>query len=164
MRGEGNNILAFKRFGLKWNNLYANELLEDRVHMMKENIPNANIYPGDALKLEFRYYFDIVFQSTVFTSILDFEFKVNLARKMWDMTKEKGMILWYDFTYDNPNNRDVNGIKTREIKRLFSKAKDIKFYRVTLAPPIARKIGKFYNLVNTAFPFLRTHVIAEIYK
>lgn len=131
---------------------------------MKENIPNANIYSGDALNLEFVDYFDVVVQSTVFTSILDFEFKTKLAQKMWDMTKEKGMILWYDFKYDNPNNSDVKGIKANEIKKLFLRSKNIEFHRVTLAPPIARKIGKFYNLINIMCPFLRTHTIAEIYK
>jgi len=162
--GGGDNLLALKRFGFDWSNIYANELLDDRVEILKKNLPNSNIFAGDALKLEFKNYFDIVFQSTVFTSILDYDFKKRLANKMFDMTKNDGLVLWYDFKYDNPNNKDVKGVGKNEIKELFPNAKKIIFYNVTLAPPIGRRVGKFYNLINFIFPFLRTHIVAEIYK
>jgi ubiquinone/menaquinone biosynthesis C-methylase UbiE len=162
--GSGDDLLAFKRFGFKWQNIYANELLEDRVKVLKENLPISNIYSGDALKLKFKDEFDIVFQSTVFTSILDDDFKQRLANKMYDMAKMGGVVMWYDFKYNNPNNQDVKGIGKNEIKKLFPKAKKIIFHNVTLAPPIGRRVGKIYNLINFLFPFLRTHVIAEIYK
>jgi len=157
-------LLAIKRFGFEWSNIYANELLDDRVAILNKNIPNANIYSGDALALKFENSFDVVFQSTVFTSILDFDFKKRLSQKMWNMTKENGLILWYDFKYNNPSNKDVKGVNKREIMELFPDAKKIIFHNVTLAPPIGRRVGKFYNLVNLLFPFLRTHIIAEIYK
>lgn len=160
--GSGDNLLAFKRFGIKWDNIYANELLEERVAMMKDNIPNANILPGDALELDFVRYFDIILQSTVFTSILDYEFKKKLADKMTQMVKEDGLLLWYDFKYNNPKNPDVRGIKKAEIKRLFPMARRFVFHSATLAPPIGRRIGGYYNILNS-LPFLRTHIIAEIY-
>lgn len=131
---------------------------------MNKNIPNANIYSGNALELKFEKYFDVVFQSTVFTSILDYNFKKLLAQKMWNMTKENGLVLWYDFKYDNPSNKDVKGVGRDEIKKLFPNSKKIVFHNVTLAPPIGRKIGRFYNFFNIIFPFFRTHLIAEIYK
>jgi predicted RNA methylase len=162
--GVGDNLIALKRFGFCWDNIYANELLEDRVEILKKNLPNSNIIAGDALKLNFENYFDIVFQSMVFTSILDFDFKKKLATKMFNMVKEDGLILWYDFKYNNPNNKDVKGVRKKEVKELFPDAKKIIFHNVTLAPPIGRRVGKFYNLVNFLFPFLRTHIIAEIYK
>jgi len=162
--GSGDNLIALKRFGFEWGNIYANELLEDRVEILKKNLPISHIYPGDALELKFEAYFDIVFQSTVFTSILDLNFKKQLAKKMFQMTKDDGLILWYDFKYDNPNNPDVKGVSRDEIKVLFPEAKKIVFHNVTLAPPIGRRVGKFYNLVNFLSPFLRTHIIAEIYK
>jgi hypothetical protein len=125
---------------------------------------SSNVLPGDALLLEFESYFDVVFQSTVFTSILDSDFKKKLAVKMFDMVKDDGLVLWYDFKYDNPNNKDVKGVGKNEIKELFPEAKKIIFHNVTLAPPIGRRVGKFYNVVNFLFPFLRTHIISEIYK
>ncbi|MBA4853953.1 methyltransferase domain-containing protein [Emticicia sp. BO119] len=162
--GTGSNLLFFHRMGIPFTNIYANELLEDRGAVLKKNLPIPNIYIGDACELNYNEEFDIVFQSTVFTSILDDEFKKKLADTMWEMVKTTGIILWYDFKYNNPNNLDVKGIGKKEIKMLFPLAKDIEFYNVTLAPPIGRRIGKLYNILNFFLPFLRTHLIAVIKK
>lgn len=162
--GTGDNIHFFARFGFTQKNIWANELLEDRFSKLQKNFPGINLDMGDALKLNYKNKFDIVFQSTVFTSILDSSFKQKLAEKMFEMTKPSGIILWYDFMFDNPNNNDVRGIGKKEIRSLFPGAKQIRFYKVTLAPPIGRRIKRLYNVVNTIFPFLRTHVIAVINK
>ncbi len=161
--GGGDNLLFFHRLGIPWHNIYANELLEDRVTKLKEQLQSSTIIPGNALDLEFDQYFDVVFQSTVFTSILDYNFKRNLALKMMRMVKKGGILLWYDFKYNNPSNNDVKGINKKELRKLFKEARVISFKRVTLAPPIGRRIGKWYNLINILFPFLRTHLIAIIY-
>jgi hypothetical protein len=162
--GSGSNLNFFHRIGFKYENLFANELLLERGITLKENVPTPNIYIGDALDLNFSENFDIVFQSTVFTSILDLGFRNNLAFKMWKMTKKDGIILWYDFVYNNPKNTDVKGVKKKEIRQMFPDAASIEFHRVTMAPPIGRRIGIWYNFFNILFPFLRTHVIAVIKK
>lgn len=161
--GIGGNLLALKRHGFQWQNLYANELLDNSLEVLKDNLAASHIFPGDAADLEFTETFDITFHSMVFTSILSDSFKKKLAKKMFDMTKKGGMVLWYDFKYNNPNNQDVKGIGKAEIKKLFPDAKKIVFHSVTLAPPIGRRVGRFYHLFNS-LPFLRSHIIAEIYK
>lgn len=163
--GTGGNLYFFKRIGLKWENIYANELLQDRFKILRETFPKINLFEGDACCIELNpnNLYDIVFQSTVFTSILDNNFKKILANKMWSLLKPGGIILWYDFAFDNPMNKDVKGIKKNEIRKLFKDAKSIKFYRTTLAPPIGRKVKKLYPFFNI-FSFLRTHLIAEIEK
>jgi hypothetical protein len=97
----------------------------------------------------------------VFTSVLDDNFRKELALKMISMVKPNGIILFYDFKYNNPANKNVKRVSPRDIRNLFS-SKHIKFYSVTLAPPISRKIGRFYNLINILFPFLRTHLVSVI--
>lgn len=161
--GAGANISFFKELGFKDENIYANELLEDRANELKANFPSIHTFPGDALQLTFENKFHITFQSTVFTSILDFDFKKKLASKLWNMTQPNGIVLWYDFAYDNPKNKSVKGITKNEIKQLFHQSANIEFYKVTLAPPIGRRFQKIYSLLN-AFPFLRTHIIAVIHK
>jgi len=163
--GTGGNIFIFKRIGFKWENIYANELLPDRFEVLKNTFPEIKTYEGDACDIEFNKEnsFDIVFQSTVFTSILDFDFKLKLANKMWSLLNPGGIILWYDFAFDNPHNKDVKGIKKSEIAKLFSKSKRITFHKTTLAPPIGRRVKNLYPFFNI-FPFLRTHLIAEIEK
>jgi SAM-dependent methyltransferase len=163
--GMGGNLFFFKRIGFLWENLYVNELLPDRIEVLKETFPKVTIYQGDASEIESNgeILFDVVFQSTVFTSLLDYDFKVKLANKMWTLVKPGGIVLWYDFMFNNPKNQDVRGIKKAEIINLFPKADRIVFQKVTLAPPIGRKVKKLYSLINT-IPFLRTHIIAEIEK
>jgi SAM-dependent methyltransferase len=163
--GMGGNLYFFKRLGLKWENLYANELLHDRFQILKSTFPNVHLYEGDACEIDHdpNILFDIVFQSTVFTSILDHNFKEALANKMWSLVKPGGIILWYDFAFNNPSNKDVKGVHKEEVARLFGDAKKLKFYKVTLAPPIGRRVKKWYPFFNI-FPFLRTHLISEIEK
>lgn len=163
--GTGINIYFFQKTGFDNKHIYANELLPDRFEILKKNFTNINLIEGDAANIDanLRETFDIVFQSTVFTSILDSSFRQVLADRMWNLLKPGGFILWYDFVYDNPKNKDVVGIKKAEIRQLFPQSKKIKFYRTTLAPPIGRRVKKMYHLFNL-FPFLRTHVIAVIEK
>jgi len=162
--GGGQNLHFFIRSGFAMNNIWANELLDDRFDLLKQNFPEITADHGDASRLDHHNIFDLVLQSTVFTSILNDPLKQKLADTMYAMVKPGGMILWYDFTFDNPRNKHVKGVGKSEIRQLFQKASDIRFTRVTLAPPIGRKVFGMYNLINFAFPFLRTHIIAEIYK
>ena len=90
--------------------------------------------------------------------------KKKFAKKMLDLTKPNGIVLWYDFIDNNPNNKDVKGVSKKEIKQLFSAASKIHFYAVTLASPIGRRVGKLYTIINNLFPFFRSHVIAIIEK
>ena len=154
--------------GQIWLNFIGNELITERAAAARKIIPKEiEIIEGDALKLSFTpNSFDIVFQSTVFSSILDSSFQKELARKMWSFAKPEGGILWYDFTYDNPKNRDVRGIPLKKIKELFPEGK-INHWRLTLAPPISRTVTKIhpslYHIFNM-FPFLRTHLLCWIEK
>jgi ubiquinone/menaquinone biosynthesis C-methylase UbiE len=166
--GAGNNLLEFIRLGFLPENLTGVELLTNRVKEAKGKLPSAvSIIEGDALEVKFdKKSYDIVFQSMVFSSILDIRFQNSLALKMSELTKEKGGILWYDFTFDNPKNKDVMGIKYNRVKELFPDKK-IKKWKITLAPPLSRVVTKihpnFYSVFNL-IPFLRTHILCWIYK
>lgn len=160
--GSGKNLLLFRKLGVPWDNLYANELLEERERELRSNLPGAHVLLGDASELAVPTTFDIIVQSTVFTSILDEDFKARLARKLLSMLAGDGVILWYDFAYDNPSNPDVKGIGRKEIRRLFAAASSIEIQSATLAPPIGRRVGTWYGVLNTLAPFLRTHLVAAI--
>lgn len=165
--GTGTNILEFIRLGFDPDKMVANELLEARIERAKKTLPSGvKIVPGDAMAINEPVAFDIVMQSTVFSSILDDEFQEQLAKKMWSWVKVGGGVLWYDFIYNNPRNKDVAGVPISRVKFLFPEGK-IKYWRVTLAPPLARFVTKlhplFYSLFNT-LPCLRTHVLCWIQK
>jgi hypothetical protein len=82
------------------------------------------------------------------------------------MTKPGGGVLWYDFCYNNPKNRDVRGVPMRRVRELFPESSPI-MRRVTLAPPISRVVTRLssglYPMLN-ALPLLRTHALCWIPK
>jgi hypothetical protein len=105
-----------------------------------------------------------VMQSTVFTSLLDDDYRHALADKMWQIAGDG--ILWYDFAYDNPQNPDVCGMPLRKVRELFPNGR-FTVRRVTLAPPIGRRVTRVHPQLYTIFnflPFLRTHLLCWIAK
>lgn len=166
--GMGMNLLQFIQLGFLPENLTGNELLSERISAAQNVLPDAiNILSGDASTLNLpQSAYDIVYQSTVFSSILDDEFQMKLAKKMWELVKPGGGVLWYDFIYNNPSNPDVKAVPVTRIRQLFPEGK-LTMWRLTLAPPISRRVCALhpvlYHLFN-AFPFLRTHVLCWIQK
>ena len=84
---------------------------------------------------------------TAISSILDPLIRRNICAELLRVLrspdpasgKPGGMILWYDF-WLNPINPQTRGIRPAEIKRLFPNCL-YEFHRITLAPPIARKLA-----------------------
>ncbi|MBC7695236.1 MAG: class I SAM-dependent methyltransferase [Burkholderiales bacterium] len=160
--GNGSNAEIFVNCGFQIQNIYFNELLPERINAIKSNYPNNTIFEGNAIEIPIDRKFDIIFQSTVFTSILNTVDRKLLAEKMLGLLNPGGIVLWYDFIYNNPKNKDVRKVDVKELKSLFSKSSGIYFKKITLAPPIGRKVGRFYKLFNV--PFLRSHILAVIKK
>lgn len=164
--GSGSNLLDLIRLGFDPANLMGNDLIDSRVEQARHRLPQAvPILAGNALDLDLdREGFDLLYQSTVFTSILDAQVRRDLAQRMWHWTKPGGGVLWYDFVYNNPRNPNVRGVPLREVRELFPHAR-IHTARVTLAPPLARRLpATLYAPVNSLCPFLRTHLLCWIGK
>lgn len=160
--GHGGNIPILLMCGFRKENIHLNELLPERIAVIKQNNPEYKLFEGDFLKLSITEKYDFVFQSTVFSSVLSEELRIKLAQKMWDILKPGGHILWYDFTYNNPKNAQVRKVTERDVRRLFPNASRFEFHKITLAPPIGRRVGKLYSFFN--FPFLRTQILAILQK
>ena len=166
--GSGGNLLELLRMGFSSENLVGNELLQERATLARKNLPTAcDVIVGDATELGFEDgSFDVVYQSVVFSSLLDDHFQKRLADEMWRWVKPGGGVIWYDFIYNNPSNRDVRGVPLRRVRELFPNG-EMDFQRTTLAPPISRRVTQIhpamYGLFN-ALPFLRTHILCFIKK
>ena len=165
--GSGGVLRDFIKYGAEPKYLYGIDLLEDRIEIAKDISPNINFMCGDASNLPYKNAsFDIVVQFTVFTSILKKKMKKDVAEEMLRVLKKEGIILWYDFSYNNPKNPDVKGIKKKEIIDLFPNCK-FNFNRTTLAPAIARFIAPRSWLLCYLFEklsFLCTHYLVIIRK
>jgi SAM-dependent methyltransferase len=166
--GYGGHLLDFLRFGFAPQNLYGIELLHERAAAARIKLPEAlTLHEGDASTAEIAAGSqDVVFQSVVFSSLLDDHFQQELADRMWSWLRPGGAILWYDFVYDNPANRDVRAVPLRRVRELFPLGQ-FTVRRVTLAPPVSRRVCRIhpsaYHLFNL-LPFLRTHVLCWIRK
>jgi SAM-dependent methyltransferase len=166
--GSGSNLLGLLRMGVKPHNLVGNEMLPDRLQAAREVTPaGVRLVEGDACDLPDDVGdFDVVYQSTVFTSILDPDIQQRLADRMWRCIRPGGFVLWYDFKYDNPMNREVRGIGRKRVRELFPFG-GLKTRSLTLAPPIARRVVRWHPSAYTLFnatPLLRTHLLCSIHK
>jgi len=166
--GGGGNLLELLRLGFAPELLSGVELLSERYEQARHVLPAAIVlHAGDALQLELPATSqDVVFVSTVFSSLLDDAFQQRLAAAMWRWAKPGGGVLWYDFTVDNPRNADVRGVPLARVRALFPAGR-VQARRITLAPPIARAVTRVHPALYTLFnalPPLRTHVLAWIAK
>lgn len=166
--GSGDLLRDFIKWGARPENITGIELLPERVADAAHLCPKSmQICQGNAAALELPdETFDLVLQSTVFTSILDTDVKRQIASEMCRVLKPDGLILWYDYHMNNPRNPDVKGVKRREIHALFPKC-EIRLQRITLAPPLSRLLAPYSWLLCyflSKVPWLCTHYIGVIRK
>jgi SAM-dependent methyltransferase len=165
--GDGWWLRRFVEYGFRPENLRGIELLPERVERAMFLSPNIRIESGDASCLALPDgSFDIIFQSTVFSSMLDTAMRRETAKEMLRVLRPGGMIIWYDLRVNNPSNPDVKGLGRREIESLFPGCCYC-FHRTTLAPPLARTLAPVSWLLChllSRLPLLLTHYLAFISK
>jgi SAM-dependent methyltransferase len=166
--GNGHWLREFVKWGASPDNLVGIDLLAERVDQARRLSPVGIAFQsGNAARLDFAdERFDIVLQATVFTSIRDFSVKQQIAAEMLRVLKQRGIVLWYDFHVDNPRNRDVRGVKSREIAQLFPGC-EIALEKIILAPPVLRRLAPYTWLgcyLLSAIPWLCTHYLGTIRK
>jgi len=166
--GGGTSLQHFLTLGFETIHLVGIELMPGRAAAARDLLPeNVRIIEGDAVTAPLPFdRFDAILQSMVFTSILDDDVQRGLAKRMWDLVKPGGLIVWYDFVYDNPLNKDVRGMPVSRIRTLFPDG-ELTTKTITLAPPIGRPAARLspalYRALS-AIPLLRSHVLASIAK
>ena len=168
--GSGANLLEFLRFGFAPENIQGIELLPARAQQAVRVLPPpVRVTVGDVARhpdLVARESQDIVYQATVFSSLLDASFQQTVADIMWRWVRRGGGVLWYDFTVNNPANPDVRGVSVQRVRELFPEA-ELTVRHVTLAPPLARAVVRIHPCLYSAFnllPITRTHVLAWALK
>jgi ubiquinone/menaquinone biosynthesis C-methylase UbiE len=154
-------------WGVRESDLHGVELDPSRALKARQVLPVADLRTGDAVELPWDDgTFRLAISSTLFTSILDQDVRRLVADEIVRVLAPGGALLWYDFAYDNPANRNVRGIGRAEIRRLFPMLQG-KIRPVTLAPPLARLLAPNSWTLATfleAIPLLRTHLMAVLIK
>lgn len=120
--------------------LHGVELLDWRLQEAHALTPHLPLVNADARELPYPTgSFDIVAQFTVFSSILDEAVRRAVAAEMQRVLRPGGLIIWYDF-WLNPQNRQTRGLRPGEVRALFPDC-HCDFRRITLAPPLARRLA-----------------------
>jgi ubiquinone/menaquinone biosynthesis C-methylase UbiE len=166
--GSGSWIRQFIRWGAAPEHISGLDLRPEAIAFARHTCPaTVRLECGTGASLPFAdESFDLVLQSTVFTSVLDPTTKQRIACEMMRVLKQDGLILWYDFLFDNPRNPDVRGVGKREIQALFAGCR-IELRRITLAAPLARRLvprSWLAGYVLGRIPLLCTHYLGAIRK
>lgn len=136
---KGGVLVEFLMYGVKPRGLFGIDLLHPRLIEAHHKLPSSPIATADRQYLPYTAdSFDLALQFTAFSSILDNQIKLNMAADILRVLKPEGYIIWYDF-WLNPTNKQTRGIHPTEIRHLFPNC-SFDFHKITLAPPIARKV------------------------
>ncbi len=162
--GRGEKLLEALSFGAAPDRLYGMDLLPDRLRVAHTLLPHLALACADGQHLPYASgSFDLVMQYTVLSSVLDDTIRQHIAGEMRRVLRSGGLILWYDF-WLNPTNPQTRGIRKDEVRRLFPGC-HCRFHRITLAPPVARRMAPASWLLAATlekFRLLNTHYLAAI--
>lgn len=170
--GDGGNLLDLLRGGFEPARTTGVERLPERAAWARERLPAAcRVIEGDLIDLVPAPLapgsFDLVLLFTVMSSVLDDAERERLAASAWACVAPGGALLVYDFTVDNPGNPDVRGVPARCFAQWWPDAASIVQRRLTLAPPLARRLGRAtpwaYGLLASV-PWLCLHRMAAVSK
>jgi ubiquinone/menaquinone biosynthesis C-methylase UbiE len=164
--GTGQWLVDFETWGAERDRLAGIDLLPDRIAAARARVtPGADLREGDASRLPWpSSYFEIVVQSTVFSSVLDTATRQTLAAEMARVLAPVGVIIWNDFFVNSPRNSAVRGVRRREIGGMFP-GFHIELRRITLAPPLARAVAprsQFAAIAIEALRVFNTHYLGVL--
>ena len=126
--GTGQWLADLETWGAARETLAGIDLLPDRVDQARARMaalrrddgvlvsPGADVRVGNASELGWpQGSFDIVLQSTVFSSILDPALRARVASEMARVLAPSGLILWNDLRVNNPRNPNVRGVRQTRV-------------------------------------------------
>lgn len=165
--GTGHVLAGLTELGADSGSLVGVDVLDFRLAEARRSFPEISFEQGNAERLGFSdASFDLLLLFIVFSSILDPAMRENVAHECARVIKPGGAMLWYDFRYDNPQNRNVRGVKLDEVRRLFP-GFDVTARTLTVIPQIARRLGPLTGAVYPLLarvPALRTYWMALLVK
>jgi ubiquinone/menaquinone biosynthesis C-methylase UbiE len=171
--GDGQFFLQVVSWGARVEDLAGIDLIESRVAQARARFGGRDREGGPDLRVDDASRlpwpgetFDIAHQSVVFTSMTSSVMKHAVAQEILRVLKPGGLLIWYDFLFNNPMNPHVRGIRAREVRQLFPSCA-VTLRRITLAPPIARRVVPITwigSLILERLVIFNTHYLATIRK
>ena len=164
--GSGGVLQEIQALGASPDKLSGVDLLYPRLLEARFRLPLALLTCADGQSLPFlSNSFDLVLQFTAFSSILSPQVKQAMAAEIMRVLQPHGILIWYDF-WLNPTNPQTKGIPPKEIAALFPHCV-LEFHKITLAPPLARRIVPFSWLLAMMLESIKlfnSHYLVYIQK
>jgi SAM-dependent methyltransferase len=156
----GYNLRMFVQWGARPENVAGIDLDAESVAYCRTHASDIRVHHGSADRIpEPDHAIDIALAFTLFSSVPDLAIAIGIADELVRVSKPGGTILLYDMRRPSPTNRSVHRIKDKDVRQWFVGCK-VHARSITLAPPIARRIGRrapwLYGPL-AKIPFLRTH-------
>ena len=137
--GSGGVLTEFLSFGASPTNLCGVDLLIDQLNVSKECLPGSCFLNADIQQLSFPdHQYDLVLQFKAISSILDDDIRERICVDILRVLKLGGVLISDDF-WLYPTNKQTRGLRPDEIRRLFPNC-SYEFHKITLAPPITRRV------------------------
>ena len=158
----GYNLRLLVQWGAHPANLAGADIDPEATDYVNAHSPEIRVFTGSAESVPERdESFDLSLAFTLFSSVHDEDVAHGIAREMFRITKPGGLIVVYDMRRRNPANRAVHPVLSDDIRRWFPKC-PLRVHTITLAPPIARPLGRYAPWLYGPLSFippLRTHAM-----
>ena len=158
----GYNLRLMVQWGARPEHQAGQDVDESAVAYCKTHAPEIRVHVGSATAIpEPEETFDLALAFTLLSSVPDEDIAHGIARELFRITRPGGLILIYDLRRDNPRNPSVHKLADDDIRRWFPSC-PLKVHHLTLAPPIARHVGRWVPALYgplAAIPPLRTHAM-----
>jgi ubiquinone/menaquinone biosynthesis C-methylase UbiE len=135
--GAGRWLRTLTEWGATTSRLHGVDLLEDRiVKAMALSPAGIDFKVSNACSLDYPdEAFDLCIAFTVFSSVLEAEVRLSLAREMERVVRRGGWVMIFDYALSDPRNPDTIGIRKKEIIRLWPHLKLHHTFKLIFPPP-----------------------------
>jgi SAM-dependent methyltransferase len=165
--GGGSDCGAWMEEGVRPQALIALDLNRLAVRAARARYAWLRALTGDATRLPFGDgAFDLVYQSTMITSVLDPALRAAILREVGRVVRRGGLFISYDMRYPNPWNRNTRPLLRRELRRAFG-GWTMHVSSVTGIPQVVRALsGVSLRLCRwfEAVPVFRSHLLVLLRK
>jgi SAM-dependent methyltransferase len=160
--GSGQDGARFKALGARPDRFVGLDFLELRAREAHELNPWMNTIVGDAGSLPLpACHFDLVYQSTMLSSVLQPERRERIFREIERILVRGGLFLSFDTRYPNPWNPHTRPLRAGGFRRAFP-GWPIKVWSTTAIPQLQRALAPFSLAacrLLEGVPFLRSHLL-----
>ena len=164
--GNGSFLRRLTTYGANRTRIMGVDLLPQRIEHGRLLYPELDLRCLDASEIPFPDgVFDLAFQMTVLSSILEGRMRRAVAAEIARVLKPGGALVSYDFRVVR-DPRNTRPISSGDLRRLFPDF-ELDVRRVTLAPPLAAALANRSWIaceLLEAIPVLRTHELAVLRK